>query len=221
MLFGNSSGEFQVERGVGFESELGRLFDSYAPSRDSSWREYGSEFENETFSVFTYHWGDCECGWESKRSERSANWSKLNPHTNECYQSELKLKKLENGWTEGKYFLDSPKGMKYSEYREIEDQIYRELCKKHNLPYPYGCAVHCTCGHDEKWERFAEEVIKEIGEHPESCPVVRPNFHHKKSGYKLKWYKYPLRDSYANKNLSLKEFSSMIDDCVDSVKNTA
>ena len=63
-VFGHSRGEFQIERGVGFEEELERLFNSYDPKRDNSWREYGSDFENETFMVHRYCW--CEeddCPW--------------------------------------------------------------------------------------------------------------------------------------------------------------
>ncbi|HUU87104.1 MAG TPA: hypothetical protein VMX17_05050 [Candidatus Glassbacteria bacterium] len=63
-MFGNSRGEFPIERGAGFESELSRLFDAYAPDRDSSWREYGVAFENDTFSVFPYYWGECDCDEE-------------------------------------------------------------------------------------------------------------------------------------------------------------
>jgi hypothetical protein len=54
MTFGNSRGNYAIPRGVGFEEELSRLFDSYAPHRDTSWREYGEPFENDIFFVSTY-----------------------------------------------------------------------------------------------------------------------------------------------------------------------
>jgi hypothetical protein len=100
LLFGNSRGRFHVERGVGFENELSRLFDAYSPDRDTSWREYGEEFENDTFAVFPYYWGDCTCGYERRWSVASDAWEKGNPHADNCYQIELKAR-------EGKYDRES------------------------------------------------------------------------------------------------------------------
>jgi len=61
MAFGNSRGEWPMPRHAGFEEELLRLFDAYAPNRNDNWREYGVEFENNTFWVSPYFWGDCTC----------------------------------------------------------------------------------------------------------------------------------------------------------------
>lgn len=41
----------------------------------------------------------------------------------------------------------------------------------------------------------------------------RPNFVYHPTGYVLRWYKYPLRDSYANKILTYEEFDSMLKNC--------
>ena len=46
---------------------------------------------------------------------------------------------------------------------------------------------------------------------------VKPNFIFKKTGYTLDWYKYPLRDSYANQDISFAEFKEMIEECKKSV----
>jgi hypothetical protein len=123
-VFGNSRGQVKIPRGKGFEEELYRLFDAYAPDRDNSWREYGVDFENNIFSVMQYWWGDCTCGWDE----------------------------IDNG----------------------------------HLP---------------------------------SCKLVKPNFLYKPTGYAIQWYKYPLRDSYANREISLSEFAKMIDNCIDSLDN--
>lgn len=40
-----------------------------------------------------------------------------------------------------------------------------------------------------------------------------PNFIFKPSNYSLMWYKYPLRDSYANQELTFSEFSEMLKKC--------
>lgn len=46
-----------------------------------------------------------------------------------------------------------------------------------------------------------------------------PNFEYKPSNFHIKWYKYPLRDSYMNQNISLQEFKDIIESCKEHVKN--
>jgi len=48
------------------------------------------------------------------------------------------------------------------------------------------------------------------------CNANLPNFLHKKTGFKLWWYKYPLRDSYMNIDISLHKFLEIILDCINS-----
>lgn len=43
--------------------------------------------------------------------------------------------------------------------------------------------------------------------------IYIPNFIYFPTEYELMWYKYPLRDSYANQDITFKEFCRMIDDC--------
>lgn len=45
----------------------------------------------------------------------------------------------------------------------------------------------------------------------------KPNFYHKPSGFKLWFYKYPLRSPEVNFNISHYEFSCILYDCVNSV----
>lgn len=49
--------------------------------------------------------------------------------------------------------------------------------------------------------------------------AILPNFVYKPIGYELRWYKYPLRDSYANINLTQDEFKKMISSCIKSVQS--
>ena len=49
----------------------------------------------------------------------------------------------------------------------------------------------------------------------------RPNFVFKPTGYQLKWYKYPLRDAYANKDISFGDFCTMLGKCAESVVQSA
>lgn len=45
-----------------------------------------------------------------------------------------------------------------------------------------------------------------------------PNFIYKPDGFRMCWYKYPLRSCYANRNINFDEFSKMVDACVKSLK---
>lgn len=40
-----------------------------------------------------------------------------------------------------------------------------------------------------------------------------PNFIYFPTEYEIMWYKYPLRDSYANQDITYEEFCDIIDDC--------
>lgn len=46
-----------------------------------------------------------------------------------------------------------------------------------------------------------------------------PNFYHKQSGYKLWWYKYPLRSAVANMKISIKQFADILYDCKEAYEN--
>lgn len=193
MMFGNSRGEYHVERGIGFEEELCRLFQAYAPQRDNSWREYGEAYENDTFFVFPYYWGDCTCGYEQLEWE----WGKTHSHSSGCYQTEYRALSDDE---------------KYS-WRK-SDKAVKALCRKHGIPWNggRGCAVHCTCSYDKEWELWVAE-----NHHAAQCPIIRPNFCYKPKDFQLKWYKYPLRDSYMNQAIDLVDFRSIIDSCIASV----
>jgi len=78
-----------------------------------------------------------------------------------------------------------------------------------NLPFPDGCAVHCTCGLDDSYEEWTKDK-----EHKSDCRLIQPNFLYKPTGFSVMWYKYALRDSYMNQNISLDEFREILNDCV-------
>ena len=232
-LFGISRGEFPIEREEGFEEELFRLFDVIAPDRNNSWREYGMEFENDVFSVFPYYWGDCTCGYDEKDSQ----WQEENEHEPHCYQSALK--KALDEWLEnhpepevemfntsyeevetGITFISAVPARSpsadmwrkwHDEKQEIEEKIYDKLCAEFSMDREYCCATHCTCNYKERRKRFYEEHY-----HDKNCPIVKPNFLYKPTGFAIKWYKYPLRDSYMSQNITLDEFKKIIAKCVES-----
>ena len=43
------------------------------------------------------------------------------------------------------------------------------------------------------------------------------HFWHKPSGFKLQWYKYPLRSPFVNKNITHEQFYAILNDCMNSV----
>ena len=43
------------------------------------------------------------------------------------------------------------------------------------------------------------------------------HFLHKPSGFKLQWYKYPLRDPYVNMDISHEQFLDILRDCTNSI----
>lgn len=49
------------------------------------------------------------------------------------------------------------------------------------------------------------------GDDEEEC--AKPNFLYYKGNFELRWYKYPLRDAYANKDLTYEQFDEMLTDC--------
>lgn len=58
--------EFPINR-FQWETELFKLFDTYAPERDNSWRDHGEDFENDTFWVhLDYHFFKCKCGYKDE-----------------------------------------------------------------------------------------------------------------------------------------------------------
>lgn len=232
LIFGNSRGEYPIERHVGFEDELCRLFDAYAPDCDNSW--YGVEFENNIFSVFPYYDGDCTCGYDEKYYQ----WEAENEHRATCYQVALEsamrewlkehpepraqmynaaVGEIESGVTFISFKPARRSSAKmwrewYSKKRKFENKTYDSLCAKFGVGRERGAMGHCTCDYKDRWHKFLKE-----NSHDKNCPVVKPNFLFKPTGFSIKWYKYPLRDSYMSQFITLGEFRKIISECVDSL----
>lgn len=45
----------------------------------------------------------------------------------------------------------------------------------------------------------------------------KPNFIYKPGGFRMCWYKYPLRSCFANRGITFDEFEKMVDACVESL----
>jgi len=240
MIFGNSRGNYPVDRGL--QDEFCRLlegigFDSYGcHDFTEEWA-----FENDVFRIQPYYWGDCTCGFD----ERDEQWSRDNRHGPDCYQTELEGRlevwDIENGYkaienlafggshdffagfdvaveqsgpiTAAVMTPRSDAAMEawrkaYDQREKFTRRLYAELSAKYGLDPRFGVAVHCTCTHRVDYQSWCE-----ANGHSDDCPTVTPNFLHKPSGFRLDWYKYPLRDSYSSEPLTRELMRSMFADC--------
>jgi hypothetical protein len=153
---------------------------------------YGVDFENETFAMFPFYWGDCTCGFD----EREYAWAEAHVHGPECYRNKVAADLRELGWTTAdcarhdQSYVEAPKGMEYSAYTKQQDAVREKWCKRLGLTFPDGCAVHCTCGHDAEYEAW-----EKVNGHTDACLFNRPNFLHKPTGLRVNWYKWIGRDT--------------------------
>jgi hypothetical protein len=189
IFFGNSRGNFPLPRGK-WQTEFWRLDNEGKLS-------FYDKFENDVFAIFPYWWGDCTCGYD----ELEDKWSEQHKHTPECFITRLQE------------FEEELK----TEYTPYVDPEFIDLVStwaKENGYSPgwEGSAVHCDCGLIDKWNSWSSKH-----DHDPSCPIVRPNFLYKPTGFAIKWYKYPLRDSYSNIKISYRELRKIVQHCLDSL----
>ena len=71
-------------------------------------------------------------------------------------------------------------------------------------PYYWG---DCTCGMEEKEETCTDDCLYNV-----------PNFHYKPEDIQVDWYKYPLRSSYSNVELTPELLERVVDACIESLK---
>lgn len=238
MIFGHSRGEWSVPREPAYENPIGMLLDEV---RDCFGEDvvYGDGFCNEVFEVRAYYWGDCTCGYD----ERCEAWHEANKHRDDCYQTvtrrEIEAHDKSIGYRPYGSFLeafnvdseevvpgmvgmtmtpreDKARDKAYDLHRQFEDATYDKWCAHFGLDRKFGAAVHCTCDHSDRWDRFAS-----ADDHIPTCGVVRPNFLHKPSGLELRWYKYPLRDSYMSRQVTSREWRAIIKECLESLNARA
>jgi hypothetical protein len=155
----------------------------------------GWAFENDTFRMQPYYWGDCDCGYD----QLEWKWSEEHRHADDCYQTKRRKIIDEHGfeWVEG-----SPTG-----------KLIEGLCVEMGLSYPESSAVHCTCSHRGEWEVWSAE-----NGHKDHCSLLQPNFLFKPTSFRLDWYKYPLRDSYSSELLTAAMIDEMFAECERSMR---
>jgi len=170
---------------------------------------YGVDYKNDVFEMRPYYWGECDCGWDEMEFNE--------PHSKDCYQSLVDKDLKKHGWKKDKFgFLDSPKGMIYTETEKIRDKIYKKHCDKFGLTFPNSCAIHCTCEHENNFKKWFEKNKKGKNGHSDKCALELPNFKHYKSGLEIRWYKYLGRDMEYNQKISKKEWNKIFKEVIDS-----
>ena len=191
LAFGHSRGQFQVPRTDDYEIPIYQLIEKVCGDESGVVRSF-EQFSNAIFALNRYYWGECECGFD----ELESAWDEKNHHTTDCFhvlyrQEEERIKQTDlDFWKRNEHMTVWAKAHGYADA-------------------PNGMAVHCTCDYGARWDEFTKEHW-----HSPDCGVVKPNFLFKPTGYELRWYKYPLRDSYSNMKLNPQEFREMIDACI-------
>ena len=72
---------------------------------------------------------------------------------------------------------------------------------------------------DDTYATFNNEVftIRPYYYGDDNTIASLPNFVYKPINFEIQWYKYPLRDSYMNQDITVKEFKEIIEQCKKSV----
>jgi len=209
LVFGNSRGEYPVPRDAGWEEELYRLMGALEGPLPVVSYDPGVDYENDTFYMMRYYWGNCTCGWgfvdEGHERLRSIE------HRADCYQSDWRrINKMET--------RDEPKRL-----RLLKEVYEARGWSTEGETWWHGCAVRCDCDYQQRIDAVLEEYARGFGcaGHKPDCLLVRDNFHYKPTGFGIQWYKYPLRDAYMNQDITLDEFRGIIDACIASVRTDA
>mgnify|MGYP001617290362 CR=1 FL=1 len=196
LCFGHSRGEYLVQRTDEWGEPMFDLQDAIQPNCSP----YGTDFENDVFAMATYFWGECACGYEDKE----VSFCEDNPHQRSCWQFERQ--RIDNTYGCTARLSMDPNHSKY-------EKALVEALNKFNLPYQ-GNAIHCTCSHKDRWNEFCEN-----NGHAETCGIVRPNFLYRPTGFELRWYKTAMRDSYMNREITVKEWQEMLEKCKESLSD--
>jgi len=142
------------------------------------------------------------------------------PHQEPCYQVRLEALKRQYGekasWSESDYW--------HVPYGSIHEKAYkrakRKLCKEIGCDYEFGNEMHCTCGVNAAWKARYDACRCDWhlgkGLFRFGAAADAPNFWHKPSGLKVRWYKYIGRDMEIEGADGV-EFRAVVDSCLASL----
>lgn len=206
-LFGNRTQDHEIKRGKVGDVFLDLLesvgLDSYGHPREAGRvfcddpDDASKSFDNGTFVVRPYYWGECTCGF----GRRENAIDEEHPHAEACFHTRLRteLGDLGIGMIGG-----TPK-----EERERATVVARHCEGTDVAPADYY--VGCTC---ERKRAFARFYASPEGEHAPTCRTTLPNFEHHPTGLRLSWYKYAFRGVTANRPIDLADMREVAASCV-------
>jgi hypothetical protein len=202
MIFGNSRGEYPVDRA--WQDDFCQfLYDCGLDGRgyydkENQYQTSRGGFENDVFLVNPYDWNaDCTCGFDDMNYE----WWEENQHTDNCFAT--RIEKYKNKLKQKGIDLWSDK------YITLVDNWAKVNGWGHGWK---GHASYCDCGVHRRYDEWAKDK-----EHKDNCRLIQPNFWYKPTGFKLNFYKYPLRDAYMNQNITFEELKEIMQKCKESV----
>lgn len=212
LMFGHPPcGRYRIPRETSYERPVFALLeaaglDPYGiPMTHTEHGFYG--FDNEVFTVRPYYGGDdCSCGIDAAEDA----WLGANPHADGCFITIRDRRLAQSGIVDadGILKLDAP------DTEHIHHDLVRGLCEKMGLPFVDEWEERCTCGRHDRHDAWLADPRHQ---HAPDCQLVAPNFLHKQSGFALSWYKYPLRDSWANQALDEHRFAAIMNECRKSI----
>lgn len=133
---------------------------------------------------------------------------KINPITDRQYGAVT----VPRGWSEifapllEKYDLDYHGFPNKPSGPYIKGEVYTTETNKFKITPGYDW--ECSCGAED------EENSDLACDHDESCDLLKPNFLYKPMGFKLWWYKYPMRSAEMLPGITTEEFMKIILDCM-------
>lgn len=159
------------------------------------------------FELFPYWWGDCTCGADE-------------------YNEKLYLDLQNKIFTEEEINLMDSYGDPCAydcptwDSNETEDEKLVNICTcgtcKRNLELKQKILKFTN-----KIEAFEKEFDEQEKIHDKDCLTIKHNFiYHpgQSDEFWIDWYKYPFRDSYMNKNLTIEDIDKVFLDCQKYVK---
>lgn len=168
---------------------------------------YGADFKNDVFEMRPFYWGDCECDYDTLRSE----WEDSHDHDKECYQTTFR----------NMHYVDYPNSYDYKEGHgwfsgKRGCTCIEDTCAIFKIdPEAPGGFVHCTCMHDIDYANFLKTIS-----HSDECLMDKPNFLHYASGLEVEWYKYIGRSQEvkAPKDLTGRQMIAIFEECFKSLE---
>jgi hypothetical protein len=110
--------------------------------------------------------------------------------------------------------------MAYKIYEKKLKKLVTDTQRHFKLKWKYSWDIEwryaCTCGVNDRHNAYEKSQV-----HVRPCNrwwAEQPNFLHKPSEYGVHWYKYPCRDGYGTLAMTYEQLTSIIDDCIKSLK---